>query len=189
MALYEITDLKPGRAILVEGAPYLILEAQFGRKSQAKPKTQTKLKDLRTGVIVQKSFMGSEKIEPAEIGFRHVQYLYRSGMEFCFMDEETFDQFALTEGLVGDAALYLTEGLELDLLVFEGKPIGVQLPVKVDLKIVETIPGVRGDTASGGGKPAKLQSGLTVNVPLFVNEGDTIRVNTETKEYVERVGQ
>jgi elongation factor P len=185
--MYTITDLKPGRAITIDGEPFLILTSQFGRKSQSKANMQCKLKNLKNGSIVAKNFQGSEKIEPAEVGYRHVQYLYagQDGTR-AFMDLETFDQFALPDDTVGDGAQYLTDGMECDALMFEEKPIGIKLPVTVVLEVVETSPGLRGDTAQGGDKPAKLSSGATINVPLFINEGEKIKVNTETASYVAR---
>ena len=186
-AMYTITELKPGRAITMDGEPYLILTSQFGRKSQSKANMQTKLKNLKTGSIVAKNFQGSEKIEPAEVRYRHVQYLYGNQGVRTFMDLESYDQFEFTDEALGDIVQYLVDGLECDALLFEEKPIGIQLPVTVVLEIVETSPGLKGNTASGGDKPAKLNSGATINVPLFLNEGDRIKVNTERGEYVERV--
>lgn len=192
--MYTITDLKPGRAITLDGQPYIILSSQFGRKSQSKANMQTKLKNLKTGSIVAKNFQGSEKIEPADVGYRHVQYLYGgspegapSGGKRTFMDLENYDQFELTDESIGDNVVYLVDGMEVDALVYEGTPIGIQLPVTVTLDVVETSPGLKGNTASGGDKPAKLSSGAVVNVPLFIHEGDKIKINTERGEYVERV--
>ena len=185
--MYEITDLKPGRAIRIDGEPYLVISSQFGRKSQSKANMQCKLKNLKTGAIVARNFQGSEKIEPADVGYRRVQFLYRSGDAFTFMDGSTYDQFDLSSEVVGDSALYLVEGNELDALMFEEQPIGIQLKATVDLKVTETMPGVKGDTATGGNKHATLESGLTINVPLFINEGDMVKVNTETGMYMTRV--
>jgi len=185
--MYVITELKPGRAITLDGQPYLILSSQFGRKSQSKANMQCKLKNLKTGAVVARNFQGSEQVEPADVGYRRVQYLYSSGGAFTFMDLHTYDQFDLRDDVIGEQAQYLVDGQEVDVLVFEEKPIGIQLPATVDLKVIETPPGVRGDTAQGGTKHATLESGLTVNIPLFVNEGDTIKVNTETGEYMARV--
>jgi elongation factor P len=186
--MYDIVDLKPGRAVtLDDGAPYLVLSSQFSRKSQSKANMQCKLKNLKTGAIISRNFQGSEKIDPAEIGYRHCQYLYENNNLFTFMDLQTYDQFTLSRDVIGDHGQYLTEGMELDALVFDENPIGINLPPTVDLEVVETSPGIRGNTAQGGTKPAKLKSGVTVNVPLFINEGDSVRVNTETGAYKERV--
>lgn len=185
--MYSVADLRPHQAIEIEGTPYLVISAQFSRKSQGKGNCVTKIKNLKTGAIVQKTFIGSEKVAPADVGFRHVQFLYKSDDAFTFMDLQSYDQFELKKDIVLDAENYLTDGLELDALLFDEKPIGLKMPVTVDLKVTETMPGVKGDTASGGTKPATLETGLIAHVPLFVNEGDVVRMNTERGEYVERV--
>lgn len=185
--MYEITDLKPGRAIQIDGEPYLVLVSQFGRKSQSKANMQCKLKNLKSGTILSRNFQGSEKIEPADVGYRRTQFLYADGDTYTFMDLETYDQFTFSREALGDVAEYLTDGSEVDALLFAEQPIGISLKATVDLKVVETIPGVKGDTATGGSKPAKLESGLTIQVPLFINEGDVVKVNTETGAYMTRV--
>jgi elongation factor P len=187
--MYTITELKPGRAITLDGEPYLIMASQFGRKSMSKANMQCKLKNLKTGAIVAKNFQGADKVEPAEVGYRHVQYLYAGQGTRAFMDLETYDQFELPDDTVGDGVQFLVDGMECDALMYEEKPIGIKLPVTVVLEIVETMPGVRGDTAQGGDKPAKLSSGATINVPLFLTEGEKIKVNTESGTYVERANK
>lgn len=187
--MYTITELKPGRAITLDGDPYLIMSSQFGRKSMSKANMQCKLKNLKTGAIVARNFQGADKIEPAEVGYRHVQYLYAGQGTRAFMDLENYDQFELPDDVVGDGVQFLTDGMEVDALMYEEKPIGIKLPVTVVLEIVETSPGVRGDTAQGGDKPAKLSSGATISVPLFITEGEKIKVNTESGTYVERANK
>lgn len=184
--MYTITDLKPGRAITLDGEPFIVLASQFGRKSQSQANMQCKLKNLKTGSIVARNFQGSEKIEPADVGYRHVQYLYAGQGTRAFMDLQTYDQFELPDDTVGEGVEFLVDGMECDALMYEEKPIGIKLPVTVILQVVETMPGVKGDTATGGDKPAKLSSGATINVPLFIKEGEKIKVNTETRSYVER---
>jgi elongation factor P len=185
--MYDITDLKPGRAISIDGEPFIVLSSQFGRKSQSKANMQCKLRNLKTGAVVARNFQGSEKIEPADVGYRKVQYLYNDGANYTFMELENYDQFTFTKDMLDEAAYYLIEGGEVDALMYEGNPIGIQLKPTVDLKVTETMPGVKGDTATGGNKPATLESGLTINVPLFINEGDTVKVNTESGLYMTRV--
>ena len=187
--MYTITDLKPGRAVTLDGEPFIVLASQFGRKSQSQANMQCKLKNLKTGAIVARNFQGSEKIEPADVGYRHVQYLYAGQGTRAFMDLETYDQFELPDDIVGEGTKFMVDGLEVDALMYEEKPIAIKLPVTVVLQVTETSPGVRGDTATGGGKPATLSSGAVINVPLFVNEGDKIKVNTESGEYVERASK
>jgi elongation factor P len=147
---------------------------------------QCKLKNLKTGSIIARNFQGSEKIEPADVGYRHVQYLYAGQGTRAFMDLQTYDQFELPDETVGEGVQFLVDGMEVDALMYEEKPIGIKLPVTVILEVKETMPGLRGDTAQGGSKPATLSSGAVINVPLFINEGDKIKVNTESMEYVER---
>ncbi len=184
--MYTITDLKPGRAITIDGEPFLILTSQFGRKSQSKANMQTKLKNLKTGAIINKNFQGSEKIEPAAVGYRHVQYLFANQGMRTFMDLETYDQFEFSDEALGDIVEFLHDGMECDALLYDEQPIGIKLPATVVLKVIETEPGLRGDTAQGGSKPAKLESGAVINVPLFITEGDKIKVNTELFSYIER---
>jgi len=185
--MYSLSDLKPGRAIVVDNDPFLILSAQFSKQGRQGGVCATKLKNLKTGATVQKTFKGNEKTEEANVSYRHVQFLYEKNNVFTFMDLNDFNQFDLAEELVGEAKQYLKDGMELDVLMFDEQPIAVKLPVTVDLTVKETPPGLKGDTAQGGTKPATLETGLVLQVPLFVNEGDVIRVNTERKEYVERV--
>lgn len=185
--MYTITDLKPGRAITVDGEPYLVVSFQFGRKSQSKANMQCKLKHLKTGAVLARNFQGSEKIEPADVGYRRVQFLFKAGDEFTFMDQETYDQFILRKDSLEDIIPFLIEGGEVDAVVYNDLPIGIQLKATVEMKVVDTIPGVKGDTATGGSKPATLESGLVVNVPLFINVGEKVKINTETQEYMSRV--
>ena len=146
----------------------------------------TKLKNLKTGSVIQKTFQGSDKLEPADLGYRKVQYLYGDENSFTFMDLETYDQFDLDKDTIEGSVNFLVDGQECDALLFDGNPIGINMPSTVNLKVVETIPGVKGDTASGGTKPATLESGLVVNVPLFITEGDILKVNTDSGEYMSR---
>lgn len=184
--MYEITELKPGRAIQLDGEPYIVLTSVFGRKSQDKANMQCKLRNLKNGAIVARNFQGKDKIAPADVGYKKVQFLYGDGERFTFMDLQSYDQFELSAEVLGDGVGYLIEGAEVDALMFEETPIGIQIKATVDLKVVETIPGVKGDTATGGSKPAKLETGISVNVPLFIQEGERIKVNTETGTYMAR---
>lgn len=184
--MLSVAELRPGQAIEVEGEPFLVLSAVFSRKSQGKGNNVTKLRNLKSGSVISRTFSGAEKISKADVGYRHVQFLFSGKDGSTFMDLSTYDQFELADEMVGDDKNFLSEGLELDLLVFDEQPIGIKLPATVTLKVKETMPGVRGDTAQGGSKPATMDTGLTIAVPLFINEGDAIKVNTERREYVER---
>ncbi|EKD48210.1 MAG: hypothetical protein ACD_65C00064G0002 [uncultured bacterium] len=184
--MLSIAQLKPGITIKLDGSPYIILSATFSKQARGGGTNNAKLKNILTGATIQKTFQGSDQLEPAEITYSKAQYLYNTGSEYHFMDNENFDQFSFAEEDLGDAPKFLLEGSEVDIQNYEGRPISIRLKPKVDLKVIETEPGVKGNTASGGKKPAKLETGLTIQVPLFINEGDKIRVNTDTHEYVER---
>lgn len=184
--MYSVAELRSGQAIEVEGEPYLILQAKFGRKSQGKANNVTKLRNLKTGSVISKTFSGADMITPADVGYSHVQYLFGNDGMFTFMNLNDYNQFELNADTVGDAKDFLMDGLELDVLTFDDNPIGIRLPSTVVLLVKETTPGVRGDTAQGGTKPATLETGLVLHVPLFINEGEKIKVNTERCEYVER---
>ncbi len=185
--MYEITDLKVGTAIALDGEPYRVAWNQFSKTGRQGGVMAVKLKNLRNGKVLPKTFQGADKIQPAEILMKKAQFLYKDSNGFNFMNLEDFEQFSLSEEAVGAAGRFLQDGEEYDLMYFDGTPINVNLPIKMEFTVSETMPGVRGDTASGGSKPATLDCGITVQVPLFINEGEKIRVNTETLGYVERV--
>jgi len=185
--MYVIAELKAGRAVVVDGEPYLITWNQFSKQGRQGGVMATKLKNLKTGNVIQKTFQGNDKLEPADVGYRKCQYLYSSGDTYTFMDLNSYDQFELGSDVIGEGAKFLVDGQEVDALVFAENPIGIQLPPTVNLKVIETPPGVKGDTATGGTKFAELENGTKVSVPLFINEGDMVKVNTETGVYMERV--
>jgi elongation factor P len=147
---------------------------------------RTRLRNIRTGAITDETFRPEQRFPLVRIERRKMQYLYGDSGQHHFMDVETYDQIAVDEALLGDGLRYLKEGMEVQVLQYEDSPLGVDLPISVELRIVETDPGFKGDTATGGTKPAKLETGLTVQVPLFVNQGDTIKVDTRSGEYQER---
>ncbi len=186
--MINTNDLKGGMTIEVDGQPYLVLEANhhklIGRGGAI---VRTKLRNLETGVIVDRTFNAGDKVPRAQVETRQVQYLYSAGDEYHVMDLETYDQFPLRPEHLGDAVRFLKENMELTVVSFKGRIVAVELPITVELKVTETDPGVRGDTAAGGSKPATLETGAVVRVPLFINPGDTIRVDTRTGEYVGRV--
>jgi elongation factor P len=148
---------------------------------------RTKLKNLLNGRVVDQTFRSGEKVGKPDIMEREMQYLYREGDRYCMMDNETFEQIMLTEEQVGEARLYLIENLNVEVLFYNKEPLAVELPTFVELAVAQTEPGVRGDTASGGSKPAVLESGATLQVPLFINEGDRVKVDTRTGTYIERI--
>ncbi|RJP30354.1 MAG: elongation factor P [Actinobacteria bacterium] len=180
-------EFKNGMTIEMDGVLYNIVYFQHVKPGKGGAFVRSRLKNLRTGAVMEKTFRAGEKVELAILDKRRMQFLYREGSNFVFMDIETYEQMPFTEDEVGEAEKYLMEGAEVEVHLYEGRPVGVEPPVFVELEIVETAPGVKGDTASGGSKPATLQSGLVVNVPLFVEAGNRIKVDTRSGEYVERV--
>lgn len=182
----SITDLKVGRVLNYTGEPYLIVANSFMRTAQRKPVMRTKLRSVISGKVLEKTFIAGEDFELAEIEKTHAQYMYKDEDNGYFMDSTTFDQFLIPLDAIAESLKLLNEGTETTVTKFEGRPIGIELQPKVVLKVIETTPGVRGDTAQGGTKPATLETGIVVQVPLFIEENDSVRVNTETGEYVER---
>lgn len=183
-------EVIPKKYIVLEKEPYEVIDSRVFGKQRQKPTNQTKIKSLRTGKVTERVFRQSDMIEEADIEKRTIKYLYNNRGEFWFCDPENpRDRFNLEETLVGDAGRFLKENTNIEALVFEENVIGITLPIKMDLSVAETPPGVKGDTAQGGTKQATLESGAVITVPLFINEGDVIRINTETGQYVERAGK
>ena len=180
-------DLKKGMAIELDGQPYVVADYQRSKMQQRAPVMRIKFRELRTGRLVERTFQGYDvKLTPASVERRSTQYIYNEDDLHYFMDTDTFDQFPLSKEQVGDALDYLVEQTPVDLVLYEGQPVTIELPITVDLRVAETPPGFRGDTAQGGSKPATLETGLVVQVPLFVNEDDSIKVDTRTGEYLSR---
>jgi len=182
----EFSDLKKGAIIIWGGAPHEIMWSQFVRMQQRKPVMQVKMRNLMTQKVVEYSFKSGERVDAADIQKRKAQYLYHDAEGAHFMTADTFETITIPPALSESKVGYLKDGEEVTLLSFDDKPMSVELPIKVSLKVMSTPPGIRGDTATGGTKPATLETGLTVNVPLFIKEGETVRVNTDTGQYVER---
>lgn len=185
--MISTADFKKGLTIELEGEVFQILDFQHVKPGKGQAFVRTKLRNARTGNVFDRTFKAGERMEEAYLERRPMQFLYSSGNEFVFMDMETFDQTTVAADETADARSYLKEGLEVQFLVHNGRRIGIGLPDTVDLKVAQTDPGVRGDTASGGSKPATLETGVVVQVPLFINEDDILRVDTRTGNYVERV--
>ena len=185
MAL-DFSDLKKGALILFNAQPHEIMWSQFVRMQQRKPVVQMKLRNLITGKVVEYSAKSGERVESADITKQKVQFLYANQNGAHFMNNTSFETIDIPKALSADKVGYLKDGAEVDLVYFGELPIRIELPIKVELAVKSTPPGIRGDTATGGTKPATLETGLVVNVPLFITEGERIRINTETGEYVER---
>ena len=185
--MYSTAEFKKGLRIEVDGTPYIIVDFQHVKPGKGGAFVRTKLKNLLNGRVVDQTFRSGEKVEKPDLMEREMQYLYREGDRYCMMDNETFEQIMLSTEQVGEARLYLIENLNVEVLFYNKEPIAVELPTFVELAIDQTEPGVRGDTASGGSKPAVLESGAILQVPLFINEGDRVKVDTRTGTYIERV--
>jgi elongation factor P len=179
-------EFRKGLRIVFDGAPYNIVDFQHVKPGKGGAFVRTKLKHMRSGRVIDNTFRSGEKVELVEFEDKHMQFLYRDD-GYHFMDMETYEQVSVSEDEVGDARLYLKENTEVDVLYIDGTPTSVELPNFVELAIAKTDPGVRGDTAQGGSKPAKLETGAVVQVPLFLNEGDVVKVDTRTGEYLGRV--
>ena len=180
-------DLRKGMAIELEGQPYIVADYERSKMQQRAPVFRIKFRELTTGRLVERTFQGYDvKLTPAEVERRKAQYIYSEDDMYYFMDTETFDQSPLSRDEVGDDLQYLVEQTNVDLVFFEGNPVTIELPTAVGLKVVEAPPGHKGDTAQGGSKPATLETGLVVQVPLFVDVGETIKVDTRSGEYLSR---
>lgn len=177
-------NLSNGMAITHRGQPWIIVKTTFCNPGNYQAFTRALCRNLKTNQVVEFTFKNGEAAELLDMQKNKCQYLYNDGESYHFMDQNTFDQFSLTKQMLGDAINYLLDGTECYALIIEGNPISVQLPPKMDFKVIETTPGVKGDTASGGDKECTIETGIVVKVPLFIKEGDVIKVNTETGEYV-----
>lgn len=181
-----LTDIKTGAVIKVDGAPCLVVWNQFNRKQQRKPVMRTKMKNLITGATVDKTFLSGESYEFADVESRMCQYLYHDQDAAYFLDNQSYEQFELKIDMVEGALPFMKDDTEVRVTFYEGRAIGVTPPIKVSLKVASTTPGVKGDSATGGFKQATLETGGVVDVPLFIVEGESIIINTETQEYVGR---
>lgn len=187
MAILQYNEATVGTYIVMDGQPYEVLESRVFRMQQRKPVNATKLRNLITGNVVQHSFGVSDKMEEAELITKPVKYLYTNKGEYWFCEEkDPSKRFKLEQTMLGYGIRFIKTNSLVDALIFDEKIIGIKLPIKVELKVVEAPPGVKGDTAKGASKVIKLETGAEVNAPLFINEGEVIRVNVQTGEYVER---
>ena len=186
MATYGTNQLKNGLKILLDGAPHTIVDTDFVKPGKGQAFVRVKTKNLLDGSVHENTYKSGESLEGADVLETDMQYLYTDGEDWHFMDPETFEQHAVSRENMGDTAQWLKEQDTVSVTLWNGRPISVSPPNHVVLKIVETDPGVRGDTSSGGSKPATLETGATVKVPLFIQEGETIKVDTRTGEYISR---
>jgi len=187
--MLSINDLRAGAYLVYNGDPYVVLKHSFIKMAQSKGIMRTTMKNLKTGRVLEETFKGQEKLEEADIKRSKANYLYQESDQFYFMDAETYDQFFVTEGQLGEQKNFLKENLPVDVLTFNGAPINIELPKKVQLKVTLTAPGVRGDTAQGSvTKKATVETGYIIDVPLFIKQDEVIEINTATGEYVGKAG-
>lgn len=184
--MISTNDFRTGLTINIDGEVYQVIDFQHVKPGKGSAFVRSKIKNLRTGAVIERTFNAGEKIPRAHIERREVQYLYSDGDGFYFMDMETYEQISLTKNELGDAVKFMKENMTINLLMFQGKSIGLDLPNFVELKVVETAPGIKGDTASGGSKPATLETGYVVQVPFFINVGDVLQIDTRTGQYLKR---
>ena len=184
--MISVNDFRTGLTIIVEGNLFRVLEFQHVKPGKGAAFVRSKLRNLRNGNVTEKTFRAGEKVEKAQIDNRKMQYLYAQGDEHVFMDMESYDQTTLTSSQIEYELKFLLENMEVHIQTYQGEMLGVELPNTVVLEVAETEPGIKGDTASGGTKPAKMETGVMVNVPFFVNQGDKLIINTTDSSYVSR---
>jgi elongation factor P len=180
-------ELRKGITIELDDKLYQVVDYQHIKIGRGSAQVRLKLRDIRSGHNIDRSFQASEKFTRARVESRTMQYLYNDGDAYYFMDQETFEQMPISSEQLGDTLNYLKEGATLEVSSYKGELVGVELPITVELEVAETGPGFKGDTATAGNKPAKLETGITIQVPMFINNGDIIKVDTRTGVYLERV--
>ena len=187
--MYDTSDIRKGLKIMMDGAPFTVVEFQFVKPGKGAAFTRTKVKNLLTGAVLERNFRSGEKFEPANVETKTMQYLYKDADSFVFMDTTTYDQVQIPDTTIGDSADFMPENINVEVLFFQDRAVGVTLPNFIEQAITETEPGFRGDTSTGATKPAKISTGATINVPLFIGVGDIVKIDTRTGEYLERVGR
>ena len=183
------TDIRKGLKIQIDGIPYHIVEHQFVKPGKGQSFTRCRVKNLVTGAVIERTWKSGESVELADVEDRKMTYSWQETDTYVFMDTTTGDQIHVEKDKVGDEARFLTEGLDVSVTLFNGNAIGVDLPPNVVMQITSSEPGVKGDTASGATKPATLASGAVINVPLFIKEGEWVKVDTSTGQYLERINK
>jgi elongation factor P len=187
--MYDTSDIRKGLKVLMDGNPYTVVEFQFIKPGKGAAFTRTKFKNLLTGAVVERNIRSGEKLEPANVEQKDMQFLYKEGTDLVFMDQSSFEQVTVSAELIGDAADLMKDNLPCTVLFFNERPVDVALPTFVFLEVTASEPGVRGDTSGNVQKPATVETGATISVPLFIRIGDTIKIDTRTHEYVERVNK
>jgi len=187
--MYETADIRKNLKVVIDGAPYVVIDFQHVKPGKGNAFTRTRLKNMISGNVLDRTYKTGERLEPAALEEHDMQFLYKEGDRFHFMNNATYEQVELDEDHVGDAANWITENLSVKILYFRDQPIGVTPPNFVELEVIESDPGLKGDTATGATKPAKFITGASIMVPLFVKQGDWIQIDTRTGEYLRRVAR
>ncbi len=182
----DTSDIRKGLKIMMDGQPYVVVDFQFVKPGKGQAFTRTKMKNMLTGSTIERNIRSSERLEGADVEDRTLQYIYPEGDMFVFMNSQTGDQVSVHKDVVGDDAGFMIDGIDVTITIYNGNPVSISLPPHITVQITETEPGVRGDTATNVTKPAKISTGANVPVPLFINEGDWIKVDTRTRSYLER---
>jgi len=184
--MYELGDFRKGLKVLIEGVPYVVVDFQHVKPGKGNQFTRTKLRNLITGSNLERTFKSGEKFEVPDVETREMTFLYKEGTGYLFMDKANYEQMTIEEENLGDSRNYLIENLEAQVSFFNGRPISIEVPKSVVLTVAKCDPGLKGNTVSGGGKPATMETGLVVSVPLHINEGDRLKIDTRTGAYIER---
>ncbi len=187
MAAYHTNEFRSGLKLILDGAPYAVIENEFVKPGKGQAFNRVKLRNLKTGRVIDRTFKSGESVEGADVVDRDMQYLYNDGTQWHFMEPDSYEQYAASRAVVDEAAQWLKGQETCCVTLLDGEPLSVAAPNFVELQITQTDPGVRGDTAAGGVKPATMETGAVVKVPLFIEEGEVLRIDTRTAEYVSRV--
>lgn len=185
--MYDLSDFKKGLQILVDGEPYAVVDFQHVKPGKGNQFTRTKMRNLLNGSNLERTFKSGEKFGVPDIAYKDMNFLYKDESGFAFMDQSSYEQVSLDKDLLGDAANFLIENLQVKVCFYNDRAVGVELPKSVNLKVTQTDPGFKGNTVTGTYKPATLETGFVVQVPLHINEGDVLKINTTDGAYVERV--
>jgi elongation factor P len=187
--MYDTSDIRKGLKIMLDGSPYTVVEFQFVKPGKGAAFTRTKMKNLLSGGVIERNLRSGDKLEPANVETKTMQYLYQEGETYVFMDTTTYDQVNIVTETVGDAKAFMPENINVEVLFFNNRAVGVSLPNFIEQAIVSTEPGFKGDTSTGATKPAKISTGAQINVPLFINAGDVVKIDTRTGDYIERLSR
>ncbi len=187
--MYDTSDIRKGLKIMLDGSPYTVVEFQFVKPGKGAAFTRTKMKNLLSGGVIERNLRSGDKLEPANVETKTMQYLYQEGDTYVFMDTTTYDQVNIVTETVGESKDFMPENINVEVLFFNDRAVGVSLPNFIEQAIVSTEPGFKGDTSTGATKPAKISTGAQINVPLFINAGDVVKIDTRTGDYIERLSR